>query len=75
MRTYIRAFRIAVEKAAAYVGLFNDLPPFLLWLWLMVEPLIVTIIANPACSVSLALSAIAAGLAVYAITRSKPPML
>lgn len=75
MRTYIRAIRIAVEKVAATAALFNDLPPFLLWLWLVAKPVITFVVANPTCVAALVISIIAIVIAVVAVKRSKPPVL
>lgn len=75
MRTYIRAIRIAAEKAAAYLGIFADLPPFVTWLVIQAQPLVNLVVGNPTGFAALGLSLLTLIIAIYAATRGKPPML
>jgi hypothetical protein len=75
LRTYIRAIRIAAEKAAAYLGIFADLPPFVTWLVIQAQPLVDLVASDPTGFAALGISLLALMVAIYAATRGKPPML
>lgn len=75
MKTLVRSLYLAAEKAAVTLGLFNDLPPFLAWLYMKFGWLGDLAAAEPLGTIALILAVVAIVLLVFLLARGAPPAL